>query len=243
MSLAPPLKVIVKHLESGLFITHAIMAETTPTKKKRLSLLNRIRSTRKSKGRGDADSIASGPSTPERGARAKLSFESNNRASSIIDLSPSLANSYAVIAKPKVSAIDIPLDQFWDHAYDRLKSDKPELVDHYEKILSLRLGNPQEASENHAKNIISSNRDERQLQLDRLLQNVLGQIEKHSSPKGNIRAALSITLSLKSAIDSGADPVTVPPVIWSALCVALEVSLHLQHGLLLLLCDRSLMMH
>lgn len=200
------------------------MSETTPTKKKRLSLLGRIKSTRKLKsGRGDAESTGSGPSTPERTARATPSFESN-RASSVIDLSPSLANSYDVISVPKISAIHIAPEALWDHAYDRLKSDQPELILSYEKILSTWLDGAEGSNNDHVKNLISQSREQRQAQLDRIFQGALGNIEKISNAKGNVRVAIIVILSLEEVISSGSYSGTVPTVIWSGLCVALEVS-------------------
>ncbi|KAJ6155319.1 WD40 repeat-like protein [Penicillium chermesinum] len=185
------------------------MADTTP-KKKRMSLLNRIRSTRRSKGRGDTDSIASGPSTPERAARSKLSFKSHPD-SSIVDLSPSLANSYDVISVPKVSAINIHPEKLWDHAYDRLRSDQFELVDLYEKLLSPGPG-------------------QRQPQMERLLQDSLNRLADHSTTQGNTLNAIDIVLSLKSAIDSELKPVPIPAVATTGLCVALQLVLDSTDG-------------
>ncbi|KAJ5223854.1 WD40 repeat-like protein [Penicillium chermesinum] len=204
------------------------MADTTP-KKKRMSLLNRIRSTRRSKGRGDTDSIASGPSTPERAARSKLSFESHPD-SSIVDLSPSLANSYDVISVPKVSAINIHPEKLWDHAYDRLRSDQFELVDLYEKLLSVRLDISHDASDYSGRNIISQDRGQRQPQMERLLQDSLNRLADHSTTQGNTLNAIDIVLSLKSAIDSELKPVPIPAVATTGLCVALQLVLDSTDG-------------
>ena len=120
----------------------------------------------------------------------------------------------------KTRAIDIPPELLWDQAYDDLKKDDPALIKSYETILSLELGNSRSSSEN----VIQETRAGRRSQMENLLKVGLERTAKLSKVERGIGRAISVVTSVKSAIGSGLSAVPVAAVVWTSVCVALEVS-------------------
>ncbi|RAL16301.1 WD40 repeat-like protein, partial [Aspergillus homomorphus CBS 101889] len=199
-----------------------------PERQRRRDLLNRFRTSGKSRSRTDDDassvSVSSEPIAT--GRTHTLTHPPVSSPASSIDLSSSVAQSVKVASDHSIAAIDIPPSQYWDYAYDRLKSDQPELLEHYEQILSVQLGGFPDTGSSSGKDVISQDRDRRRSQMDRLLQGTLSKMEKHAGARGKMGTAINIVLSLKSAIDLSLNSVPIGALIWSGLCFALELLLN-----------------
>ncbi|KAJ5570039.1 uncharacterized protein N7459_009469 [Penicillium hispanicum] len=119
----------------------------------------------------------------------------------------------------KVRAIDIPPELLWDQAYDEIKKEEPKLVASYETVLSHELG----GSESPSENVIQESQVERRSQMDKLLETGLEKTARLSKVEQGIGTAISVVMSVKSAITSGLSSVPVAAVAWTSVCVALEV--------------------
>ncbi|KAK4915254.1 hypothetical protein LTR66_017100, partial [Elasticomyces elasticus] len=107
-------------------------------------------------------------------------------------------------------AIDIPPDELWDHAYDGLKTSEPELLEGYEKLLSMELL-PEQTGEG------------RVTQMDQLLNAGLDRTAKIGEVEGNIGEAIKVVLSVKQAISAGLTTVPIAAAAWTGICVGLEI--------------------
>lgn len=202
--------------------------KVTPTKRKsdiikRFSL-RRLRSVRKSRSSAgdDSDSISVTSSTPEKIKSTPRQSLSNYAPSIESPLSKSKV--LERVSRPPTPAVDIPPEQFWDHAYDRLKSKQPKLVDHYERILSLELRKIDVKLDHlDIQNVIAERSAQRTPQMHRLLEASFVNLEKHFDAEGNIGTAIDIILSLRSAVTSGRTTVPISATIWTGLCISLEV--------------------
>ena len=108
----------------------------------------------------------------------------------------------------------------WDQAYENLKSDRPDLVASYEKIISQELG-----YSDGTQNIIIQNRAERRLQMDRLLDIGLEKTAKLAKVEKKLGDAMKIVISVKDSVGSSLQAVPVAAIAWTGICVALQVSL------------------
>lgn len=112
-----------------------------------------------------------------------------------------------------IAVINIPPGEYWDNAYERLKSIEPTMMHHYEKVLSKHFGATQDkTSDSQSQNVIDNRRDNRRLQMEALLDSTLDRMNKHSGPKEKLGVATNVVLSLKSPVKSFLESVT--PLHW-----------------------------
>lgn len=198
-------------------------------KKKRHRFLHAFSSTAKSKS-GKEGSTAPVNSDQDTSDGANDLIKTASNATSSFDLKGNNSGGKDGNLPPQIAAIDIAPDQYWDQAYDRLKSREPKLIDHYEKILSLQLA--KSYADNHqspndgepeAQNIIAQNKEQREPQMKHLLDNTLKNIENHSKAKGNLNIAINVVLSSKSAVSTALNSIIPAALAWTGVCLALEV--------------------
>jgi hypothetical protein len=111
-------------------------------------------------------------------------------------------------------------EQFWDQAYDDLKHEEPKLFEFYETILSYDL----DSSRGTRGNVIEQDRTKRRAQMDHLLNAGMDKTAKLAEVEKNIGDAISVVLSVKTAIGLGLQAVPIAALAWTGVCVVLEAS-------------------
>lgn len=110
-------------------------------------------------------------------------------------------------------------EHLWDRAYEKLRSDRSDLVDHYQTIIS------HELSYSETQNTVPQNRAERQLQMVHLLDIGLEKTAKLAKVEKKLGDAIDVVLSVKESVGSSLQAVPVAAIAWTGICVALQVSL------------------
>ncbi|KAL7813976.1 WD40 repeat-like protein [Trichoderma aethiopicum] len=113
--------------------------------------------------------------------------------------------------------------RLWDEAYDKLKSEQPELMEGYETILSNMLSSLQHDPENSSQVTIESNSDSRRAQLLDVIKSSQKKIEREGKVKENIGQVLSVISSLNSTIQAAIQAAPQAALPWSIVSMSLEV--------------------
>ncbi|KAH0495805.1 hypothetical protein TgHK011_009335 [Trichoderma gracile] len=111
----------------------------------------------------------------------------------------------------------------WDEAYDKLKSEQPELMKGYETILSNMLEHPQNDPDDSDQVTIKSSSDDRRAQLLDVIRSSQKKIEKEGKAKENIGQVLSVISSLNSTIQTAIQAAPQAALPWSIVSLSLEV--------------------
>ncbi|OTA00829.1 hypothetical protein A9Z42_0011260 [Trichoderma parareesei] len=109
----------------------------------------------------------------------------------------------------------------WDEAYDKLKSEQPELMKGYETILSNMLQSPDDADD-LGQVTIKSTSDDRRAQLLEVIRSSQKKIEKEGKVKENIGQILSVISSLNSTIQTAIQAAPQAALPWSIVSLSLE---------------------
>jgi hypothetical protein len=112
----------------------------------------------------------------------------------------------------------------WDEAYDKLKSEQPELMKGYETIMSNMLRSPDDADD-LGQVTIKTTSDDRRAQLLEVIRSSQKKIEKEGKVKENIGQILSVISSLNSTIQTAIQAAPQAALPWSIVSLSLEVSI------------------
>ncbi|KAH6989033.1 WD40-repeat-containing domain protein [Ilyonectria sp. MPI-CAGE-AT-0026] len=113
-------------------------------------------------------------------------------------------------------------ERLWNEAYDQLKSNEPDVVETYEKILSSQLhaGDSTPASQ---KNDIGQTREERSHQMQELVRLGLEKTAKGASVKQGIEGGLQTATIMKGIVDKAVQASPEASVAWVGVCLALDI--------------------
>ena len=120
--------------------------------------------------------------------------------------------------------------QLWDHAYDRLKQEEPELVDTYEKILSRQLqdGLGSTVPPTQPNTVDQNPPDARRHQMTQLIHAGLDNTAREAKIKERLGTTIQIVRSVKNAISSAIQAMPQAALAWTGICVLLDVRCFIQ---------------
>jgi hypothetical protein len=179
------------------------------------------------------------PTGPENGANTSAANSDHSATTHPKSQTSSLSPSSTVVVdsgdqeatqKPKRKAVDIPPDELWHQAYDDLKTEEPELLKGYERLLSTVLPLDQTSK------VIDQSQQNKLSQMNLLLKAGLNKTAKISKVEGKFGEAIDVVRSVSKPVGAGLSAVPAAAAAWAGICVALEVSLSrvaLIHPLLL----------
>ncbi|KAJ5808765.1 hypothetical protein N7474_010034 [Penicillium riverlandense] len=119
--------------------------------------------------------------------------------------------------KPKRKAVDIPPDELWHQAYDGLKTEEPELLQGYERLLSTELPLYQ------TDKVIGQSQKNKLSQMNLLLEAGLNKTAKISKIEGKFGEAIDVARSVSEPVGVGLNTVPAAAAAWAGVCVALEI--------------------
>ncbi|KAJ4286511.1 hypothetical protein N0V90_013211 [Kalmusia sp. IMI 367209] len=131
---------------------------------------------------------------------------------------------------PATSPPNLP-ERLWDRAYDQAKLNDSDVVDAYEKILSVRLSE-QDAGASvtlHSEVLVSQQNeiaqdvDERRVQMQQLVRYGLSRTEKEVRVKKGMEDGIQAAMAVKEVIDKAIQASPEAAVAWVGVCFALEI--------------------
>lgn len=125
--------------------------------------------------------------------------------------------------EPTLSTLQV---QLWTEAYDAIKKADPKLIDSYERILSSKLQELELGvdTEKTGDNSISHTGEERWVQMQAIAKYSLKQTEKASAVADKATQALKVITTIKGVVSSALQSVPQAAVVWTGVCLGLEVS-------------------
>ncbi|GKU15022.1 unnamed protein product, partial [Fusarium langsethiae] len=116
-------------------------------------------------------------------------------------------------------------ERLWNQAYDELKENEPELVEAYEKILSVKLHqkNPSSVDCELTENDISKVRETRSCQMQKLVKEGLVRTQNQESIKRGIGEVLQIIQQMKGIVDKAMQAAPEAAIAWVSVCLGLEI--------------------
>ncbi|CAI7665252.1 unnamed protein product [Penicillium glandicola] len=130
----------------------------------------------------------------------------------------------------------------WDQAYKQLGSEEKELVERYEKILSIKLpkgksGEPDNVKNivcqddksgepDNVKNIVCQDDEGREKQMKLLMSVGLERIKSLQKIEDRMAPAVNVVASFRQTVSGAISAFTVPALAWCAVCIGLELVLN-----------------
>ncbi|GKU11177.1 unnamed protein product, partial [Fusarium langsethiae] len=116
-------------------------------------------------------------------------------------------------------------ERLWNRAYDKLKENEPELVEAYEKILSVKLHQktPSSVDCESTENDISKVRETRSCQMQKLVKEGLVRTQNQESIKRGIGEVLEVVQPVRGIVDKAIQAVPEAAIAWVGVCLGLEI--------------------
>lgn len=115
--------------------------------------------------------------------------------------------------------------ELWNRAYNELKSEEPEIVEAYEKLLSVKLAEIDGLPRDNTKNLISTSPKERCGQMRKVAENELKKTERSTAIQEKVNGVIQTVSPFKQVIDQIVQFVPQAAVPWAGVSLAFEVGL------------------
>lgn len=142
------------------------------------------------------------------------------------DTPPHSAEPQASLTVPAPTAPKDPIrTRIWNSAYDKVKEDEPRLVEAYEKILSVQLGDDNPAPLDGAStNAIKQDAGARQDQMKQLVDKGLEKTEREAKMKEKIKEGMHPIKNIKDFVALAVKSEPTAAVAWVGITTCMEVS-------------------
>lgn len=113
--------------------------------------------------------------------------------------------------------------EFWNRAYNELKSEEPEIVEAYEKLLSVKLDDIDGLPNGETENLISTSPQERWDQMRKVAEDGLKKTQRSTAIQERVSNVIRTVSPFKKVIDQIVQLVPQAAVPWAGVSLAFEV--------------------
>lgn len=119
--------------------------------------------------------------------------------------------------------------ELWNRAYNKLKSEEPDIVEAYEKLLSVKLAEIDGVPGHETENLILTSPKERCDQMRKVAENELEKTERSTAIQERVNNVIQTVSPFKEVIDQIVQFVPQAAVPWAGVSLAFEVGLSMSN--------------